>query len=431
MNRYELSQSMHQDQRLIMSFAMQRAFRVLQMPVQTLAAFIECEIASNPLLEHAEKFSNLNRSNESLQEFTIPFKTTLYEHLLKQIHPHFNTAIEKGIAEVLIGYLDKKGFLTDELHEICQKHNLPHRLTEQVLKELHHFDPIGIGAKDVRMTLMIQLEAQGKIGSKGYEILKNHFQDLIEHRLSNIEKKLKISKQELKTILQKEISTLQPHPGYQFLNTTAPSIIPDVIVDYINDLWSIEVNEKPLPRLQVSPKYLNELSSHNLKPQERDFMRKHLASSNWLFRIIGRRKKTLRDITQELIQKQGGYLSGDHNRLVPMTMREIAEKLELNESTIARAIADKYISSPRGLLKMRHFFTHKLNTTDGETISNQTAKDLLIKLIEQEDKSSPLSDLAISSHLKEKGIPCARRTIAKYRKQLSIAPAYKRKHWSQ
>ncbi len=425
MKRYELSQRMHQDQRLIMSFAMQRAFKVLQMPIQTLAAFIECEIASNPLLEHAEKCLPSNA-----QDFTIPFKTTLYEHLLKQIHPHFNTIEEKGIAEILIGYLDKKGFLTDELYEICKEHQLPLKLTEHVLKDLHHFDPVGIGAKDVRMTLMIQLEVLGKIESLGYEILKNHFQDLIEHRLSNIEKKLKISKEELKTILQKEISTLQPHPGYQFLNTTAPAIIPDVIIDYEEDRWNVDVNEKPLPHLKVAPKYLNELSSNHLPSQERDFMRKYLASSNWLFRILGRRKKTLRDITRLLIQKQGAYLNGEHNRLVPMTMREIAEILELNESTIARAIADKYIASPRGLLKMRHFFTHKLNTPDGEKISNQTAKDLLIKLIEQEDKSSPLTDDAISSRLKQKGIPCARRTIAKYRKQLSIAPAYQRKHWS-
>ncbi|MCP5505455.1 MAG: RNA polymerase factor sigma-54 [Chlamydiales bacterium] len=404
----EFKQTVRQDQRLIMSAAMERAFHILMMPSAELSEWLESEIESNPLLK-------LSKPREELPQVDLMHRqTTLYEHLTHQIELTFQQPEEKAFARILAGSLDEKGFHSLSSEELKGR--------EEVVAQFQHLDPLGIGARNAREALLIQLEE--KKGSPAYLILSSHYEDLLQHRWIKIAKKLKISLSELQNIIHRDLRPLNPFPASGFQQTINPLLTPDLAIHYEEEIWSIEVIDSHLPTIEIDNDYMHMLQSSERNKEENDFIRRHLAAGNWLQRSIDRRHSTLHQIGSYLLKKQKGFLEGLDPSPQPMTMKEMATALNLNESTITRAISNKTVSTPRGLIPLRKFFTHPVKSRRGQ-ISNDEAKRLLIQLINQE--TLPLSDEALAVKLKAYGIECARRTVAKYRKELKIGSVLERR----
>jgi RNA polymerase sigma-54 factor len=429
-------------QTLIPSLAMQQAFFVLQLPQLELAEWLHLQIEQNPLLEYKEEkgsttpaleekeldfsqrdfgildyldetFTNavFPETQESSQEETLSYSISLGEHLMTQAKDVFSSSLELSKAETVIGNLDHRGFLGDVL------------VDEDVLKVIQTFDPPGIAARDLQQSLLIQLEARGQKKSLLYVILSQYFQDLLQNKFPDLEKKLRIPSHTLKKTLQKDLFSLDFQPGAKFTSHVSPPIIPDVFLYKIAEEWTIEINETHLPQITIS-----EFSSTPLSSSEKEYFRLHTAKGKWLLHIIRRRNTTLKRIAHYLLKHQQHFFNGALNQLVPLNMQDAAKELDLNASTIARATAHKYIAAPHGVFSMRNFFSHAFNTSRGKTMSHHTVKNLLLDLIAKENKSAPLSDDRIVTILSSQGIQCARRTITKYRKCLHIPSSQQRKN---
>lgn len=414
-HHFALHQNIRQDQRLVMNMAMQRAFDVLQMPIHELSDWLEREIEQNPLLE----ISSSRDKSHSCLETTIANTPSRHTYLQEAIRDHFETEEEQAIAEYIAGSLDDKGFLTLSKEESYHSDEA----FKCVLHAFQRMEPVGLGARDVQEALLIQLEVKGKKNSTIYHIVKEHYNDLLHSRYRAITKLFRLTLGELKRMIQTQLRPLNPFPGQLFTTMHNPAITPDIRVEKVGENWKVEVCEGDLPSFHIHESYLE---THNLKREDRDYIRRHVAAGKWLYRILDRRKETLQQIMLCIVKKQTDFLEGIAQAPHPMTMSEIASALQKSESTVTRTIANKYVDSPLGLISMRSFFTQPIHTQEG-AVSNKRAKDLLVKLIEQED--SPLSDESLSLLLKAQGIPCARRTVTKYRKQLKILSAAERKLW--
>lgn len=401
--KLEAQQGLRQQQRLQLSFAMQQAIQVLQMPALELSDWLKGEIDDNPFLEYEEEFIGGVAAvyQGGLQEEGVAAVPSLFEHLIDQARLVFSEE-ELPLAEKLIGSLDERGFIQGS--DISKEE-------EKVLFKLQELDPPGIAARDYRECLMAQLKQRGKERSLAYTLLKEHFEDLLHNRLPKLSKKVDLTVGELRSLIASEIAVLNLRPAAAFQTEPNVILIPDLILKQEGETWNIELNEEILPKFS-----LRECSYGN---------RVMLQRARWLKRAIESRQKTLLGISAYFIKKQGEYLSGDSELLEPLTMHEVAEALSLHVSTIGRAVNQKYLACPRGTVAMRSLFTYDL----GNAVSNHSAKQLLLELIAREDKEHPLSDEALGLKISSGGIPLARRTIAKYRKLLKIPCAHQRRQW--
>ncbi len=421
-------------QQQMLTAGMQQALHVLQLPLIELSEWLKAEIEQNPLLTAVEdegegreeepdsidtaeldfeqnSFEILERGDENFTrglfsdseesksgiEPQTPYSPSLFEHLMQQARLAFHTKEELTQAEWIIGNLDERGFFTGEG-------------PSAILEVIQQFDPPGIAARNLQESLRIQLRLKGKATDLAYRVIDQHFEDLIHNRLPLVQKNLGCTAEELKAAIHQEIASLNLQPAGCLPSSPLPSLTPDLILRKEEKGWSVEVNEEWIPKFR-----LVEGASES----------RYLASARWLRRALERRQATLKAIAHYLIKTQGAYLSGDQQGLLPMTMEEVAQAIGLHESTIARAVADKYVSCPRGLLALRSFFTAAL----AEGVSNHTVKQLLKQMIAEENKRLPLSDRALSLKIAQRGIPCARRTVAKYRSTLKIPSAAQRRQW--
>lgn len=452
-----LRQNVKQIQRLILSPQMQQALHLLQLPVLELGSVIEEELTQNPLLELSEteneepfeqdefeilhpeedfapSLSYNKREDEDLKTYienTVAYESSLFDHLMKQAWETFSDLEERRLAEVIIGNLDHDGILSTPLEEVAALAGVSCDTLLPILQQVQTFDPLGVGALNLKEALLIQLKGLGKEKSLAFRIIEHHYEDVMHNRLPAIAKSLSHSIQEIRDTIVKEIASLDLHPGTNQSDGHYRQIVhhltPDVTINYSEGKFSIEINDEHIPPLRLNKGYLQMLQNQKLCDETRSYIQEKIASGKWLLRNLHERHQTLYRIAEQLIQSQNTFFASPRGKLIPLTMKEIAEKLELHESTIARAVANKYVSSPRGILPLRSFFTHAYTTESGENISAQTVKDLLVQLLEKEDKSSPLSDETLSSMIKEKGIPCARRTVAKYRQELNIGNTTQRR----
>lgn len=442
--------TLKQQQQLLINLAMKQAFHVMQLPMLELSEWLQCEIESNPVLEidlaneparecldepTRSPYTLRNKSQEILeqrrkdhQENMLVAEVSLYEHLMNQAPLALESRQDLNLAELIIGHLNEKGFLETPLHEIAL--GTPLEKMQEVLETIQSLDPPGIGAKNLQESLLIQLKHKNKEGSRAAKVISRHFDDLLHNRLPLISKSLHIPIKDLMEIVEKEIAPLDLSPGYKYCYQPTAAILPDVLLLYIDGKWQVNVNTSFLPKFQIAPIYVAALEDHSFENEEYSYLRRQLAGGRWLKRIVQKRNLTLRRISEFVLTKQMTFFSGEKGSLVPLTMKEAAEELELNESTIARAVANKFIACPQGMFSLKSFFKQGVQAKSGEKISNRSLREMLAKAISEEDKSQPLSDKQLSSHFKKLGIPCARRTIAKYRSSLKISPACKRRRWS-
>jgi len=476
-------QQMKLGQRLIMSAHMQQALKLLQLPIQELETFIEEQVVLNPCLEivdaeekapsdeengDVEKkqgdeeaeitisdqdLTILNRLEEDFRdhfsesepapvkrtsqedklktflEQSICAETTLQEHLKHQAHETFETEEEYSIAEILIGYIDEFGFLKTPLAEISLLHHIEENKLQKILAGIQTLEPFGVGASTIQESLLIQLRSLKKEDTLAYQIVKDHYDQLLHNQIPIIQKQIKCSYDDIQEAVDKHIAKLDLHPGTHFSHRDAQVIIPDVTLREENDKLIVDVERDCLSNLRLNSRYLKMLKDPDASQETRHFVKHHLVSARWLVRNIQQRFSNLERIAQSLAEKQYAFFMNPQGQLHPMTMKSMAEELNVHESTIARTVSNKYISSPRGIFPLRDFFTAKYVLDEGEDLSSRTVKEEILEVIKKEDKQHPLSDEKISLRLKEKGIPCARRTVTKYREILQIGNTQQRRKY--
>lgn len=433
--RQETHLAGEQKQKLLLTQAMTQSFHVLQLPVLELAEWLSTEIEQNPALEWeeskpdeiSEHYTGPSVTKTAAEDLSIPHTESLFGHLMSQAQQHFFTNDERAIAELIIGNLDERGFLPLNFADLAKDY--PDETVRHVLAEIQTFDPSGIGARDLQECLLIQLRYKQKGSSLAYTLIKEHFSDLLHNRLPLIQKQIGCPLEEISHAIKQDIAGLNLHPGAHFNPIPIQPLIPDIEILKENDTWRIEINRQPLPKFRLSPSYAGCVKEASLSPDEKKTLRSFTNSGKSLLEGLRKRTSTLQLIAEILLKHHRHFLSGESTELLPLTMQETAEMLFLSESTIARAISHKYLSCPRGIFPLRTFFSQAFKKAESETISIYTAKNLLKKMIEEEDKKHPLSDEQLAIKMGLYGIPCARRTIAKYRHLLKIGPASHRRKW--
>jgi RNA polymerase sigma-54 factor len=449
----ELKQRSVQDpkqlQRLIMSKQMQQAIRLLQTPVMELSPVIEMEIKQNPVLDYMqegeeeelepemlaheknhEKNYEKSYQDRNTLEGLVRHNITLFEYLMHQASEQIKDPEDLRLAEALIGNLDNNGFLTLSIEEIAALEHTREQASlpklEALLSFLQTLHPPGIGARNIQECLLIQLAAQGKKNELAYAIIEKQFDHLLHNRIRLIAQHQRCTRAEVEKAIDDTIAKLEMYPASRFSSHTPQYIVPDLHLIQEGEQLVARINEESMPRLRLNPKYLHLLEEQSVSKETKEFIHKKVRSAKWLLRNILQRNDTLEKIALSLAKRQREFLLNPEGALVPLTMKAVADELQMHESTIARAVSNKYIDTPRGLLSLRFFFTNRLKTHQHEVSAN-TARQLVKEIICGEQKEKPLSDSAISELLKEKGILCARRTVAKYRTLLKVGNAQQRR----
>ena len=297
---------------------------------------------------------------------------------------------------------------------------------EAVLARIQTFDPPGVAARDLRECILIQMRHQGMNGL-ALEIIQEHFEDLIHRRMSDIAKSMGISPKEVQDAAD-EIRLLDPKPGIKYSADPEQYIIPDLIVEKIDGEYHVFVNDTNLPRLRLSRVYREIARDKNkFKGENKEFISAKLNSANWMIQAIEQRRQTMLKVMTFIVNRQHDFFEKGVQHLKPLTLREVAEHIEMHESTVSRVTNEKFVQTPRGVYSLKFFFSSGLSTTSGEDISARGVKAKIQGLVGGEDAKRPLTDQAIVNLLKSDGVKIARRTVAKYRDQLGILPARMRK----
>lgn len=366
---------------------------------------------------------------QSFIESSVTTKETLFEHLLEQARLTFSGAHELELAETLIGNIDDKGFLTTPLQELALLHHSTEEEVSRILKVIQTFHPIGVGARDLKESLLIQLRFQKKEGTLAYDIIENYFDDLLHNRIGIIRNKLHCTAEQIGKVIDRDIAKLDLHPGAQLNNQVVPYIIPDATLRLEGESLIALVNDDTVPSLRLNSCYLRMLRDDKLPKETKDFIKQKVVSAKWLMHNIMQRNSTIERIADNLAKRQQAFFLDPKGKLVPLTMKTVADELEIHESTVARAVSNKYIDTPRGVIPLRSLFTSSISTDVGEDMSSRTVREILMNIVGNEDKKQPLSDEAISALMKQQGIKCARRTIAKYRAIMKIGSAQQRRKY--
>ena len=389
--------------------------------------------------DNPEAFSpDYQSEDEEITEIPTPEKQSLNEQLMSQLRL-LNLSPELfRLGEEIIGNIDEDGYLAVSLEDIVKDLELfenikiPYDQAEKLLKQIQHFEPLGIASRNLQECLLVQLEEKDinpKIKNIAKKILSEYFDDFTSKRYEALENKLKITRDELKEALN-VIQHLNPKPGEGTLtNTDVQQITPDLIVEKVDNKFIVYLNDKNIPQIRINPEYefilkkkLKKIKSGDEKELKK-FIKEKLDAAKWFIDAIEQRKITLLRVMNLIVEKQKDFFEYGEKHLKPMIYKDIAEPLNLDISTISRVVNGKYVQSPVGIHELKYFFSEGLETESGEAISNKNVKIRIKEIIENEDKSNPYSDDEIAKILNQEGIKIARRTVAKYREQLGIPVA--------
>lgn len=453
------SLNLNQEQRLIMTQEMQLSIKILQMSSTELLEHIENEALENPVLEiaYSEKnqadeernridhkklieyleFDNYSHSysekyndEDEISPFNfISEKLTLREFLKGQIIDLGVKVYLKQICEYIIDNLDEKGYLDTDIGEISRQLNIEERVAAKALNIVQSLEPAGIGARNIKECLAIQLKRKKYEDRNLYIILKEHLEDLAENRYSSISKSLNITLKEVQKYAD-IIKSLNPKPSSGFYTGGEVGfIIPEAYVRKIGDEYHVILNDGALPKLNINEQY-KEIVIKNGDTEAVDYVKEKINNALFLIKSIEHRRSTLYKVLCEIVKIQREYFEYGDKYLKPMTLKDISQKINMNESTVSRAVKDKYINTSRGTIKIKDLFTNKITlNNDDEGISANIIKREIKELIDNEDKSKPLSDQEICNRLIEKDMNISRRTVAKYREEMNIKSSSKRKRF--
>jgi RNA polymerase sigma-54 factor len=354
--------------------------------------------------------------------------SSLYELLAEQFVLQKTTEKQRVIGEEIIGDINDDGYLNSSVSEIAFRLRVSEKDVEEVLEMIQSLDPLGVGARDLRECLLIQLRENGSESRLAYRLVDEFFEQLSKRHWQEIARALGIGLKEVQDAAD-VVSHLEPRPGrFYSAGRDDNYVIPDLIVDKVEGEYLVYVNDNNLPRLRLSRSY-QEVARDRKKftGEAKDFIYNKLNSANWLIQAIEQRKQTMLKVMRFILEKQYEFFEHGISHLKPLTLREVSEAINMHESTISRVTNDKYVQSPRGVFQLKFFFSVGLTSYNGEDVSARGIKDKLSKMIENEDSSHPLTDQEIVARLKSDGTQIARRTVAKYRDQLGLLPARMRK----
>jgi RNA polymerase sigma-54 factor len=370
----------------------------------------------------------------------------LSDHLIDQITLLDLSPRQQFLADEFIGNIAEDGYLACPVSQILTSVNeevvraaesvgrdtddLPmytEAEVEEMLAIIQNLDPPGVGARDLRECLMLQLREAGLEQSVPYRLVRDCFEELIAHRWSEISKRFGISPSDVQRAAD-EIKKLDPKPGLVYSDASDNYIIPDLIVEKIDGRYHVFLNDANLPRLKLSRAY-QEIARDKKKfeGENKEFISSKLNSANWMIQAIEQRRQTMLKVMNYIVDRQREFFEKGVQYLKPLTLREVAEVINMHESTVSRVTNEKFVQTPRGVLPLKFFFSSGLSTTAGEDVSARGIKAQIEKLVSEEDPKRPLTDQAIVNILKESGVQIARRTVAKYRDQLGVLSARMRK----
>jgi RNA polymerase sigma-54 factor len=353
---------------------------------------------------------------------------SLQQHLMDQLTLSVENETDRQIGELLIGSINDDGFLTSTIEDLASTTGFTVDQVHHVLTSIQEFDPIGVGAKDLRECLLIQLRRLGKEDSLPATIVRDHLDAAGSRKYPDIARALKVSVDQVQDAAR-FIGTLEPKPGRLFVADAPAYVLPEVSVQKIDGEYVVFLNNDQIPRLHISAQYRQLMGDTTTTAEVRNYIREKIRAGMFLIKSINQRQQTIYNIAREIVKVQRDFFEQGISHLRPLTMNEIAQVVGIHETTVSRAIANKYIQTPRGTFEMKYFFTPGYKTASGQEISNKTIKDAISKLVAEEDPANPLSDQAMVETLQKMGIKVARRTIAKYREELRILPSHLRKQF--
>ncbi len=367
---------------------------------------------------------------EKRQHFfdSLASETSLQEHLMQQVALDELAPPVLEALRQLVGSLDDRGYLAQPPADIALQAGLPYETVLAALKLLQGFDPPGIGSQTLAECLQAQLAARGRGDALAARMLRDHFELLSRRRIPELARKLGAPADDVQAAIE-EISKLDPAPGRRFAEDNNRVVVPDVTVEKDGDEWKIHLNSDYIPRLRISSTYRDLIAKGSLSKEERDYLRERMRSGKFLIDSIEQRQRTIERITREIIKAQTPFFEHGVSQLQPLTMTQVADIVGVHETTVSRAIANKYMKTPHGIFDFKFFFTTGYQADSGANVSNTSVKEMLADLIAVEDKAAPLSDQDLVAKLHEKGLSLARRTVAKYREELGILPSNLRRDY--
>ena len=416
---------------------------ILQLNTNSLEDKVFEELESNPLLEHSdgtdqeENFDskdeidyeddpdeyephNIYTNESNKDDIPIAEQLDFLQDLSRQLNEFNLSKGDESVAEEIIWNLDENGYFTLDAFLIADRLNVSIEKVEEILFLVQKLNPPGIGARNLKECLILQ------IPEKKYEnhrmVLSEHFEDFVNHKYEKIVDALGIHNEELHKIID-DIKKLNPYPGEGKLKGHNDSVIPDLIITLENNKWKISVNDSWVSNISLNTKYLEAIKNKKSSKETMKYLSQKFDSATWLIQAIEQRQSTLTRVMEEIINNQSDFFNGDTSSIRPMKLKDIANKLNMDISTISRSTRNKYVDTPYGIFELKSFFSGKLNSDNGEEVSTKLIKNLLKQLIEDEVKQEPLTDTDLAVKLKEKGYPIARRTVAKYREELKLPVA--------
>jgi len=336
---------------------------------------------------------------------------------------------EMEIALYTIGNLNRYGFLEVDLEKITEATECEYDDADYILEVIQDLDPPGIGARNISESLYLQLERMGKEKSLAGEIVQHHLPLLVARNLKDLAKATKRKKLEIIRAIDFITSELSPFPGLPYSNENTNYIVPDVYVQKIDGEYIIRLNDDDLPRLKLSTHYQELLrDGREMEKKSKNYISEKLRNADWFIKSLHQRQRTIYKVMESLLRFQYDFFERGPHYLRPLILKDVAEDIEMHESTISRVTSNKYVHTPQGIYELKYFFSTAIPRTGGESLASESVKVRIQKMIQEEDKSKPLSDNAISEKLAEQNIKIARRTVAKYRDQLKILPVKHRRH---
>jgi len=350
---------------------------------------------------------------------------SLTEHLLWQLQMNALDEREKAVTGLLIGNMDKDGYLQLQVEEIAFQSGEDFEVVERALQRIHELDPPGVGARDLRECLLLQLRAQGLEGGLAARVVRDHLTLLEGKRFDKIAKELGVAVDEV-VAAASHIATLEPKPGRNFGEGDVRYITPDVFVYKVGEEYVVTLNEEGLPRLRVSSYYRQVLGGQGGSDAKK-YIQDKMRAAAWLIKSIQQRQRTLFMVTSSIVKFQREFLDRGIAHLKPLVLKDVALDIGMHESTVSRATANKYVHTAQGIFELKYFFTSSLNKTDGDEVSAESVKDRIRAIVMAEDARHPLSDQHIAEILAKETVDIARRTVAKYREIMGILPSSKRR----
>jgi len=477
----EIRQTTKLVQQLVITPQLQQAIRLLQLTRLELVDMISQEMKENPLLEEAEEgresaegeataagqeeaeappepevTPEVKGTGEGVDEYDwesylensnlTPFqksspdgeerpsfenflskRTTLTDHLRWQLQLSHFTEKEHEAGTWIIGNLDEDGYLRISLEEICSETNLPMEVVERVLRRIQQFDPVGVASRDLKECLLIQLEQMNPRDAIAEKIVSEHLSLLKNRNYPAIAKRLGMSLDRVNRAAL-VISRLDPKPGKAFGGEVIQEIIPDVYVYKVEGDYVINLNDDGIPRLKINSLYRDILSGSRLTPEgDRKYIQDKLRSALWLIRSIHQRQRTIYKVAKSIVKFQREFFDKGIQYLKPLVLRDVAEDIQMHESTISRVTHNKYVHTPQGIYELKFFFNAGITSTQGEAMASESVKNLVREIIANEDPRKPYSDEKLVQILQGMNIHIARRTVSKYREMMRILSSNERR----